>query len=407
MATLPQPTPQEINRAAREAILAQAFPVTKLIYNQSLNPANQVAPINVQAQPVGLITDFVVVVSGTIQNTHASEDSSAGPYGIANVLQLIDLQDLQSLHRITTGGWHLMMIATEKQQYPQSAANQGFVWQPTGTFPNKSNVGAFGANWPIIQDPSSIQHGTSVPFRMVYEVPVSYSKEDLRGAIYANVAQAYVQLFLTINPANQAFVATGTDDTFAVQIGGTLSYVGNITIQVYQNYLDQLPVVQPQDGRPGGVLLPPLDMATVYELKQSRFTGISAGQDFPISYTSFRDFLSLNLVYNNSGSSTGHGVGADLNYLKLQTANSAPIYQLDPNEFTRRTRKLLWTDPPPGTYYVSHRQRPVSVLTSGNMQFVINPITAGAAAYLHVGWEDFALSNQLSQAPSLASSGGQ
>lgn len=402
-----QPSPAQINQAAREAILAQAFPVTKLIYQQSLNPANQVAPINVQAQPVGLITDFTVVVSGTIQNTHVSEDSASTPYGVANVMQLIDLQDLQSLHRITTGGWHLMLLASEKQQYPTNAAQENFVWSPTGTFPNKTDIGQFGSNWPITQDPSSIQHGTTQPFRMVYEVPVAYSKEDLRGAIYANVAQAYVQLFLTINPSNQAFVATGTDDTFAVQSGGTCSYVGNITIQVYQNYLDQLPVISAQNGMPGGVLLPPVDIATVYELKQSRFTGISTGQDYPISYTSFRDFLSLNLIYNNSGSSNGHGVGADLNYLKLQTANSAPIYQLDPNEFTRRTRKLLWTDPPPGTYYVSHRTRPVSVLTSGNMQFVINPITAGAGAYLQVGWEDFALSNQLSQAPSLASSGGQ
>jgi hypothetical protein len=406
MSTTPQPSPQDINDAIRRQILQMAYPVTKQIFNQAVNPANQNAPINVQAQPVGLVTSFTVIVSGNVQNSHASQDSVSSPYGVANVLSLVDLQDLQSLHRITTGGWHLMVLDTEKKQYPANAASESFIWENPGAFPSRTTVGQWGANWPVIQDPSSIQHGTTVPFRMVYEVPVSYSKEDLRGAIYANVAQAYVQLYLTLNPAAQAFVAAGADDTFAMQSGGTLAFVGNVTIQVYQNYLDQLPTVPAGNGQQGGVLLPPIDIATVYELKQSRFNAIAAGQDFPLSYTSFRDFLSLNLIYNNNGSSTGHGVGADLNYLKLQTANSAPIYQLDPFEFTRRTRLLLTTDPPPGHYYVSHRTRPISVLTSGNMQFIINPITAGAGAYLQVGWEDFALSNQLTQAPSLASAGG-
>lgn len=405
MGTTPQPSPADINAAIRKAILDQAFPVTKQIFNQQINPATQGAPVNIQGFPVGLVTSFTVIVSGNIQNSHASQDSSASPYGIANVLSLIDLIDLQSLHRVTTGGWHLMMVTTEKAQYPLSAALQSSVWTPPGTFPSRSEIGAWGANWPIIQDPTAIQHGTTQPFRMVYEVPVSYSPDDLRGSIYANVAQAFINLQLTINPANQAFVAAGADDTFALQSGGTLNYVGNLNIQVYQNYLDQLPTVQAQNGQPGGVLLPPIDIATVYELKNSHFTGMAAGQDFPISYSAFRDFLSLNVIYNNSGTSAGHGVGADINYLKLQTANSAPIYQLDPNEFTRRTRKTLWVDPPPGTYYVSHRNRPISVLTSGNMQFVVNPITAGAGAYIQVGYEDMALANQLSQAPSLSAAG--
>lgn len=406
MGSTPQLTPAQIDAAAQRAIFDQAFPVTKQIFNQQINPTNQQAAVLVQAQPVGLITSFTVIVSGNIQNAHASQDSAQGPYGVSNVLSLIDLIDLQSLHRITTGGWHVHMVQTEKAMYPVGAGLQGFVWQPTGTFPIESVVGQFGANWPVVQSPAAIQHGTTQPFRMVYEIPVAYSPTDLRGCIYANVAQAYVQLYLTINPAAQAFVAAGADDTFALQSGGTLSYSGNVTIQVYQNYLDQLPTVPASNGQPGGVLLPPIAQATVYEMKNSHFVGLSTGQDFPISYTAFRDFLSLNLIYNNSGTSAGHGTGADLNYLKLQTANSAPIYQLDPNEFTRRTRKLLWADPPPGHYYASHRDRPISVLQSGNMQFVINPITAGANAYLQVGWEDFALANQLSKAPSLASSGG-
>lgn len=404
MASTPnQPDPQAVNDAARMRILAEAVPMSQQIFSQSINPATQSAPVNVQARPVGLIRDFTVIVSGSIQNTHASQDASASPYGISNIFSQIDLVDLQSLHRITTGGWHLNLVESYKAQYPIGAAEQGFVFDPPGTFPNSAIVGSWGANWPVTQAPSAIQHGTTVPFRMTFRVPVSYDEQDLRGCIYANVAQAYVQLYLTINTA--PFVASNADDTFAMFNGGTLAFVGNIQITVYQNYLDQLPTYPASNGRAGGVLLPPIDLATVYELKNTRFNAIAQGQDFPISYTSFRDFLSLMVIYNNNGNNTGHGVGSDITYLKLQSANSTPIYQLDPLEFTRRTRRLFQLDPPPGTYYVSHRKRPVSTLTYGNTQFVVNPSLAQAGAYIQVGWEDFALANQLSQAPSLAAAG--
>lgn len=408
MATSPL-TPQQTNDFARAQILAQAVPMSQQIFSQAINPATQLSPINVQARPVGLIRDFTVIVSGQIQNSHASQDASASPYGISNVFQQVDLLDLQSLHRITTAGWHLYMVESYKGQYPLGGAEQNFQFNPPGPFPVSSVIGQWGANWPVVQAPTSIQHGTTVPFRITFRVPVSYDEKDLRGAIYANVAQAYVQLYLTLTPVAQAFVAAGADDTFAMYNGGTLGYVGNLNVTVYQNYLDQLPTVPPSNGQAGGVLLPPIDMATVYELKQTHFNNPAAGQDFPISYTSFRDFLSLMVIFNNNpGTANQHGgspVGSDINYLKLQSANSTPIYQLDPLEFMRRTRRLFQLDPPPGTYYVSHRNRPVSTLTYGNTQFVINPAVSAAGAYIQIGWEDFALANQLSQAPSLAAAG--
>ncbi len=64
----------------------------------------------------------------------------------------------------------------------------------------------------------------------------------------------------------------------------------------------------------------------------------------------------------------------------------------------------MQADMPPGTYYFSSREKPISTVQYGNMQLILNAITAGAGAYVSVGFEDFALVNTLNMAGSLAAS---
>ena len=124
---------------------------------------------------------------------------------------------------------------------------------------------------------------------MVYEVPLAYSDDDLRGVVYANVVNATMQLQLTINTAGFFAAGSTADTTKAVYSSADSSVLGtltNVTITVYQVYLDQLPVGQ------NGVVLPVLDMATVYELKNTPFTALPNGIDsqyrMQTSVTSFR-----------------------------------------------------------------------------------------------------------------------
>ena len=170
------------------------------------------------------------------------------------------------------------------------------------------------------------------------------------------------------------------------------------TVTVYQDYLDQLPVGNQ------GVLLPILDLATIYELKFTNLTAITAAQDFPYQYANFRDFLSTTVIYNNNGSYNGRGVGADINYWALQSANFTNIWKTEPLLQAIFARQHIGVDLPPGTYLFDSRNRPISTTQYGNMQLVLNAITAASGAYELIAVEDFALVQTLSMAGSLQAS---
>ena len=153
-----------------------------------------------------------------------------------------------------------------------------------------------------------------------------------------------------------------------------------------------------------GVLLPILDLATIYELKYTNATAISPGQDYPYQYANFRQFLSTVAIYVNTGATGARGVGADINYWALQSANFTNIWKIEPDLAAIFTRQHMGIDLPPGTYLFDSRGRPISTTQYGNMQLILNPVTAGAGAYQLIGVEDFAQVQTLSMAGSLAAS---
>ena len=151
-----------------------------------------------------------------------------------------------------------------------------------------------------------------------------------------------------------------------------------------------------------GVILPILDLSTVYELKTTNFTAIPSGQDFPFSYANFRDFLSTIAVFNSTGATAGLKAGSDVNYWALQSANFTNIFKIDPLLAAQFAREIIAADLPLGTYYFSHRKKPISTTQYGNMQLVLNAISVSGSPYVQIFWEDFALVNTLTQAGSLA-----
>ena len=229
-------------------------------------------------------------------------------------------------------------------------------------------------------------------------MPLAYSEKDLRGAIYANVVNATMQLNLTFNPL--PVVANGQDSTLAMYVGDqagstALAVISAATINVYQDYLDQLPAGQ------NGVILPPLDLATIYELKNTILNSIVANQDFPVQYANFRDFLSTVAIFVNTGAGGIRQVGQDVNYWALQSANFTNIWKRNPDRVAMITRGALQVDPPPGTYYFGSRERPISTQQYGNMELVLNAATAGTGNYMLLGFEDFAMLNNVVNAGSL------
>jgi hypothetical protein len=402
----------QLNAIARAAIKAKAIKMTQLIFAQTYGSAANTTDvsatqpvINVIPRNVGLIKGFYVQIQATINN-QAAETANLTPLGPSNLVTQFQFNDLNNNTRIQTTGWHLAFLNAIKARRPYGTAwIRGGSSSTTGGF--DSPIG-YGNNFTgQIAAPATIATDTDTSVvTMWWWVPLAYSDDDLRGAVYANVVNATMQLNITLNP--HIAVNSNADPTSAVyQLSAATSstpstdasscVVSKLAINVYQVYMDQLPVGQQ------GVLLPVLDLATIYEMKNTTFSSINANSDFPIQYSNFRDFLSTTLIYNNGASPWETG-GTDINYLALQAANFTNIWKKTPALVALETRNHLQTDMPIGCYYFGSREKPISTVQYGNMELIINALTANAGAYALLGYEDFALVQTLSMAGSLAAS---
>jgi hypothetical protein len=391
-----QMSPAQLNSIARAAIKARAVKMTQQIFSQTYGAAANTSNvalsqpvITVNPRNVGLIRGFWVKAVATFNN-QSGGTATLTDFAGSNIFTQIQFNDLNNNTRIQTAGWHVGFINSIRARRPFGAS----LVRTTG----EDDQVNYGSNWPVAQAAATIGTGTQGTVTFWYYVPLAYSDDDLRGAVYANVVNATMQLNLTLNP--NATVTTATDSTLAIYTAATpgTNWFSQLAVTVYQEYYDQLPV------GPGGVLLPILDLATIYELKNTVNTAVVPAQDFPIQYANFRDFLSTVAVFINTGATGARGTGADINFWALQSANFTNIWKLEPNLIALKTRNHLQTDMPPGAYYFSSREKPISTVQYGNMQLVLNAITAGAGAYVLLGYEDFALVQTLSMAGSLAAS---
>jgi hypothetical protein len=379
---MPNPTPQQQNAAARFLIQTQAVDMLQVISTQTVVPANN-PTISIQPRYVGLIKGFWVKVQATIHNSNGGATPiTPTNFGAANVLSNITFTDLNNNQRVLCPGWYLNFMNSLNGRGPFCAALVNTA---------EDGITGYGANFAgVITQPSSIAAGADGTVIMWYWVPLAYSDTDYRGAIYANVVNATMQLQLTFNAT--PVVASG-DSTTAVYTGTTGSMT-SATVTVYQSYMDQIPM----GG--GAPILPYLDLSTIYELKTTIFNGMVAAQDFPMQYANFRDFLSTTLVYYNG---SARASGTDVNTFALQSANFTNIWKIEPALSAIKTRRILGTDLPLGVYHFSSRLKPIATTQYGNMELVLNPATVNAGAYALVGYEDFALVNTINSAGSLPS----
>lgn len=379
-----QLSPQQLNALQRQAVLASAVQMEQGIYSQTVVPAN-VPVVLIQPRNVGFHKSYLVWFTLTIQNSDAANALTLTQLGLSNVFSNVTFTDLSNNQRINTSGWHLTMLNAIRHRKPYASGFAGFANQMFG----------LGENFPVIQAPATIAASSTATVSGYLGIPLTYSDDDLRGGVYANVVNAVMQLALTWNP--RFFVAAGQDSTLAVYKGTTSAAITSAQITVYQDYLDQLP------QGPQGVVLPSLDVSTIYDIKMSQFSNIPSGQEFTAQYANFRSFLSTFAIFNHDGSAdAGRTNGSDVNYWALQAANFINFWKLDPYSLAMRTRQIWSTDFPVGVYYTSSRKRPISTVQYGNVELVLNPKTSTVNSYMLVGWESFSLINTLTQAGSLA-----
>lgn len=382
-------TLQQQNMAARSIVVGSSLNMTQQIFSTTITtPTSGNNVININPRLVGMLKRFYVVVTGTLTNTDANNGSTMTELGLSNLLSNVTFTDLANNVRINTSGWHLHMLACVKRGSVHGAAYT----HDLSSFINT------GASWATINAASAslTKAGGATPtstFRMIYEIPITYSDTDLRGAIWLGVTNATANLQLTINPT--PFVASG-DPTLAVQTGGT-GTLNNVSVVVYQNYLDQVPTNK------GAPILPLTDLSTTYLLNNTTAVagGIVANSDTPVPYANFRDFLSTFAIFDNYVAGTPNYIGTDVNYFALQAANYVNFWKMEPQLCALLTRQRLGNDMPKSVYYFDHRAKPISTIQYGNIELVLNAKTVNSGAALLMGYEQFALINTISQAGSL------
>lgn len=405
---------QSLNMLARQAIRARGVRRIQQIFDSTYTTI----PSQIQVIPrnVGLVMGFWVKVKAVVTNNGVAHTILPTDFGPANLVSQFQLNDLQNNTRIQTPGFHIALLNSYKSKRAFASALTGVRGTNTGNqttgnayFGEDSPIG-FGSNWTTISSPASIASGGGTgTVTMWYYVPLAYNPDspnipDFRGAVYANVVNATWQLLVNTPGTfgSQLVAAFGTDSTQAVFVQSAAETVSAVItsyeLEVYQDYYDQLPTGN------AGVLLPILDLATIYEMKYTSLSSISVNQEFPYQYANFRQFLSTLAVYVNTAATGARGTGADINYWALQAANFSNIWKLEPNLVALMTRQHCGVDLPPGCYWFDSRNRPISTTQYGNMELILNPLTAGTGAYELVCVEDFAIVQTLSMAGSLAAS---
>jgi len=387
-----QITPQQMqqqNFLARQAVIANSIKMKQQIFSMSVDPTSQ-SVINVTGNSirnVGLLLGFIVEVTGDVTIPTGTVDGARTPFGNANVVTQFRFDDLSNYTRIQTPGWHMALMNTLRQGYGYG-----------GVYANNIPMG-YGVNYPVYEGSATLTHAVPQTIRQQYYVPIAYSPTDLRGAIWMSTVSATSNLQITLNTA-PVVGASGNPINGVYQMASGAApansgWDGNVTVTVYQVYLDQTP----RDAKTGAPILPMLDLNTIYELKQTTFTAPTQGQDFPMAYSNFRSFLSTIAVFDNGGS---YGNGSDVNYWSLASANFTNIFKLTPEIVALDGRMSIMSDMPLGTYLFESRDIPVNTINFGNMELNLNASTVNANARVLVGYEDFALVSQVVGASSLA-----
>ena len=372
------------NDAARFAIVNQAMPRIQQIGSQVVTGTVTTGNNQLVFNPVltGLLTGFLIEVNGTYENLGAGAGARTN-FGALNTVDRIQFVDLSNFTRHNTKGYHFGLLNSAKLGSWYGGAVAPNLPYDAGNIFNVNSLeatidAAGGAN-----DERAV--------RIFYYVPVSYSQQDLRGAIFAQVVNATMQLQITLNAAPGT---APSDELNAVYNGANTNVIlKNVTVQVSQLYYDQLP-----RGSNGAPVRAYADEATMYMLNDTSLAPLVVNQDNTAPYANFRTYLSTFAIFDNAGT---YNTGSDIDYWALQYANGLRQFQVEPETVALFTRNQQGFDTPPGTYYFDHRAYPISTANYGNCELVLRPTTVNAGAAVITLYEQFAMQQAIVGASSL------
>lgn len=392
-----QSNPIAQNAAARSLILrggmvGNSYQPPAIDMWQPLNPGLPSSPapgsvLTFYIRNVGLVKRLIVKFTATVTGG-ATSANTLTKFGLANFVSNVTFSDLGNNQRINTQGWHLVAVSSAKRRKVWGAA-----------YTSDTPFGYGNINNRVQFAPASIAATVASEIDFFLEIPFVKNDTDLRGAIYADVTQATAQVQITLNP--NMFVSSTADPTLAMyqSAGSDLASLSGLSMQVYQNYLDQLPRI---NGIP---ILPQLDLGTAYLLNNTTSGLPVANQLNGAAFTNARTYESVAFYYDNNG--TLNVNGSDISQIQLTSANFTNIQSLDPKMSQFMSRNVIMDDFPAGMYYMDFRHRPVDTNQYGNMNLIVQPSSVGGSgAYIGYGWEAYGIIGLVNQGGSLPMGGG-
>lgn len=372
------------NDVARAAIVSQAMPRQQIIGAQSVTGTVTTSNNTLVFNPVltGLLTGFLVEINATYENLGAGAGALTN-FGALNTIDRVQFVDLSNFTRHNTKGYHFGLLNSCKLGSWYGGAVAPNLPYDAGNIFNVNSLSA------TIDAAGGANDERAV--RIFYYIPIAYSVTDLRGAIFAQVVNATMQLQIQLNAAPGT---APSDELNAVYNGANTNVImKNATVQVSQIYYDQLP--RAANGQP---VLPIADLSTMYMLNDTSLAPLVVNQDNTAPYANYRTYLSTFAIFDNGGT---YNTGSDVDYWALQYANGLRQFQYKPETVALYTRNQIGFDTPPGTYYFDHRAYPISTANYGNCELVLRPTTVNAAAAMIMLYEQFAMQQTILSASSL------
>jgi hypothetical protein len=338
--------------------------------------------VTVPVVNVGLVTKFFIEVTVTVTNPSGGSTLTRTTTAPFSMLSNLTYTDPNNYQRINTTGLHLQCVnAMRHRRVPGAALTTD---TPSG----------FGSVIQPMQATSSIAASGTGTLKAIYEVPLAYSRNTLKGGVYAGAVFATQTLQFTINPT---LAQNGTDPISTCYTGANNSAPPTYAASwiVWQEYWDGFPLSYLGNLSP--------DLSTIYELKTTAFSALLQNLDNFFRFANLRQFLGTIVMYDNGGVMNP---GTDITYFKLQSANQTTEWQNDIYLQSYRTRQMFGGDFPTGIYPFDFRDDPIITAAEGNTVLILNPSSVQTNAYALVGWEDLATAAVLASAPSLSGSGG-
>jgi len=359
-----------MNDARRNLYLRTALLQTGLMQRKSLITVTGALAqtTRIKLFNVGILTSLRLLVSAPITiGTAIAVPSARAPW---NLISRVRITDFDGTDRISLSGFQLYVLDCIRRRQPFGWNNQQAAVAGAGVVTNPSV-------------PTAVGNGT---LSFMLDVPICINdnpwdglNQDLTGAIYAQTGVG--ELYLNIDWASSLYINGNIDAVYSGAPTTTVVFNGvtGPSVQVFQNY------IFPQRVEGSGVPLPPIDLASVYELSGAIRTAdnIAVNSEKLISFPNLRRVIGAyaNFYDNNTVSST------NLNNLRVLVNASSTLYECSQLLQILEQRLVLEGDIGSGIYFWNYRNKPIETAIFGNVQLGITPNAIVANPFIEFMFE--------------------